>query len=178
VHLTDGEVIPTRTAIWVAGVRANPLADALGLPQTKGGRIEVGRDLTVPGHPEIFVIGDLGATPDVLPQLAPVAIQQGTHVAKSIRRRLDGRPLKPFRYFDKGTMATIGRDAAVAELPLGIKFRGRLAWVAWLFLHLMYLVGFRNRVNVFVNWAYSYITWDRGARLIVRPDRLEVDTER
>ena len=178
VHLTDGEVIPTRTAIWVAGVRANPLADALGLPQTKGGRIEIGRDLTVPGHPEIFVVGDLGATPDVLPQLAPVAIQQGTHVAKSIRRRLDGRPLKPFRYFDKGTMATIGRDAAVAELPLGIKFRGRLAWVAWLFLHLMYLVGFRNRVNVFVNWAYSYVTWDRGARLIVRPDRLAGERER
>jgi NADH dehydrogenase len=173
VHLTDGEVIPTRTAIWVAGVRANALADALGLAQTKGGRIEIGRDLTVPGHPEIFVVGDLGATPDVLPQLAPVAIQQGTHVAKSIRRRLDGRPLEPFRYFDKGTMATIGRDAAVAELPLGIRFRGRLAWVAWLFLHLMYLVGFRNRLNVFVNWAYSYITWDRGARLIVRPDRLD-----
>ena len=131
--------------------------------------------MTVPGHPEIFVIGDLAAATDgdgnVLPQLAPVAIQQGRFVARTIRRRLDGRAAKRFRYLDKGTMATIGRDAAVAELPLGLKVRGRLAWVAWLFLHLMYLVGFRNRVNVFVNWSYNYLTWDRGARLIVRADR-------
>jgi len=180
VHLTGGEVIPTRTAIWVAGVRANRLADVVGLPQTRGGRIEVGHDLTVAGHPEIFVIGDLAAAPDgtggVLPQLAPVAIQGGTYVGHTITRRLDGRRPRRFRYFDKGTMATIGRDAAVAELPHGIRFHGRLAWLAWLFLHLMYLVGFRNRANVFVNWSYNYVTWDRGARLIVRPDRLgEVD---
>jgi NADH dehydrogenase len=176
VHLTDGETIPTRTAIWVAGVRPSPLADALGLPRTRGGRIEVGPDLSVPGHPEIFVVGDLAAAPGrdaaPLPQLAPVAIQAGAHVARCIRRRLAGRPTTPFRYVDKGTMATIGRDAAVAELPFGIRFRGRLAWVAWLFLHLLYLVGFRNRLNVLVNWSWNYLTWDRGARLIVRPERL------
>jgi NADH dehydrogenase len=171
VHLKGGEAIPTSTAIWVAGVRANPLGAVLGLPMVASGRVATERDLTVTGSPEIFVIGDLAATPtrrgEVLPQLAPVAIQSGKHVAHAIRRRLRGKSPRPFHYVDKGTMATIGRNAAVAELPGHIHIRGRLAWVAWLFLHLLYLVGFRNRLNVLVNWGWNYLTYDRGARLIV-----------
>jgi NADH dehydrogenase len=171
VHLKGGESIPTSTAIWVAGVRANPLGEALGLPLAPNGRVVTNRDLTVTGWPEIFVIGDLAATPtkggEVLPQLAPVAIQSGKHVAHCIQRRLRGRKTRPFHYVDKGTMATIGRNAAVAELPFNIHIRGRLAWLAWLFLHLLYLVGFRNRLNVLVNWGWNYVTYDRGARLIV-----------
>jgi NADH dehydrogenase len=105
----------------------------------------------------------------VLPQLAPVAIQQGRHVGEQILRRIGGRPLEPFRYHDKGTMATIGRSAAVAELRGGIRFRGFLAWLAWLGLHLLYLIGFRNRLSVLLNWSWNYLTYDRGTRLIVTP---------
>jgi NADH dehydrogenase len=172
VELAGGETIPTRTPIWVAGVRAHPLADALGFAQSTGGRIVVKPDLTIADDPDTFVIGDLAAVEGrdgrPLPQLAPVAIQSGKHVARAIRRRLRGRRVGRFRYVDKGTMATIGRDAAVAELPASIRFQGRTAWVAWLVLHLMYLVGFRNRLNVLVNWSWNYLTYDRGARLIVR----------
>ena len=181
VCLRDGESIPTATPIWVAGVRANPLAEKLGLPLVANGRVVTERDLSVRGAPEIFVIGDLGAAPDrgdaILPQLAPVAIQSGRHVAHSIQRRLRGKPTRPFHYVDKGTMATIGRNAAVAELPLNIHIRGRLAWLAWLFLHLLYLVGFRNRLNVMVNWSWNYLTYDRGTRLIVPVEQaLEADS--
>ena len=172
VKLDDGTTIPTRTIVWAAGVKANPLADALGLPQTKRGEIVVGDDLTVPGRPEIFVIGDLAAARDrhglPFPQLAPVAMQQARYVARVIDRRSRGRTTKPFRYLDKGNMATIGRRSAVAELPLRIRFGGTLGWASWLGLHLLFLVGFRNRVVVFVNWAWNYLNWDRGNRVIVR----------
>ena len=127
-------------------------------------------DLRVPGRPGAWAIGDVAAATDrrgqVLPQLAPVAMQSGRHVARQIRRLLEGRPTTPFRYLDKGTMATIGRRAAVAELPGRIRLRGGLAWLAWLGLHLVTLVGPRNRASVLLNWAWNYLTWDRGPRLI------------
>lgn len=170
VTLDGDEVIATRTVIWAGGVRAQSVADSLGLSQTHGARVEAERDCSVKGRPEVFVVGDLGATPDehgsLYPQLAQPAIQQGRHVAHQIRHRLAGRPTEPFRYFDKGTMATIGRGRAVCELPNGWRFQGFVAWLAWLALHLTYLSGFRNRLNVLVDWGWGYLTYDRGARLI------------
>ena len=182
VVLAGGEEIPAHTLIWAAGVKANPLGSLLGLPTGRAGRIEVGPDLSVVGHPHVWAVGDIAASSDpehgegLLPQLAPVAMQGGGHVAEQIRRRRAGRPTVAFRYRDKGTMATIGRSHAVAELPLGIRLRGFPAWVAWLGLHLVMLAGFRNRVSVFVNWAWNWLTWDRGPRVIfgseaVRRDR-------
>ncbi|MPZ88887.1 MAG: NAD(P)/FAD-dependent oxidoreductase [Nitriliruptorales bacterium] len=174
VELSDGSHIPARTVLWAAGVRANSLADRLDVPQGRGGRIVVGPDLSVPGRPQIWVVGDLGAAKDVegqlLPQLAPVAMQGGRHVARSIRRRLEGRPTERFRYVDKGIMATIGRRAAVAQLSFGLCLTGSLAWLAWLFLHLVILIGFRNRLSVLLNWTWNYLTWDRAARLILGPN--------
>jgi NADH dehydrogenase len=171
VSLSDGSAIRARTLVWAAGVKANPLAGVLGLPQTKRGELVVKADLTVPGHPDVFVIGDLaGATTPAgtpYPQLAPVAIQAGRHVARSIVRKTKGKPTRPFRYIDKGIMATIGRRSAVAELPFGIRFGGTLGWLSWLGLHLVFLVGFRNRVVVVVNWAWNYLSWDRGNRVIL-----------
>jgi NADH dehydrogenase len=172
VVLKSGETIATHTLIWAAGVRANPLADVLDVPQGRGGRIEVGADLQIVGRPGAYAIGDVADIADwrgggKLPQLAPVAMQTGTHAARQILRRLEGQPTQAFRYRDKGTMATIGRRAAVAELRGGIKLQGFVAWVAWLGLHLIQLMGQRNRVSVFVNWAWNYLTWDRGPRLII-----------
>ncbi|HEX4818780.1 MAG TPA: NAD(P)/FAD-dependent oxidoreductase [Acidimicrobiales bacterium] len=167
VELKSGEVLASHTLVWAAGVRANPLADALGVPTGRSGRIVVGPDLRIDGHPNAYAVGDVAASlgPDgaVLPMLAPVAMQGGRHVARQIR---SGRH-KPFRYRDKGTMATIGRRAAVAELPLHVRLSGTPAWLAWLGLHLVTLVGFRNRLSVFLNWAWNYVTWDRGPRLII-----------
>ncbi len=173
IVLGDGSTLPAHTLIWAAGVRANALADALGLDQARGGRIVVGPDLMVSGHADVYAIGDIAHIADgtsALPQLAPVAMQSGRHVAAQIRRRIDGLPTVPFRYRDKGTMATIGRRAAVAELPFGIKLSGTLAWLSWLGLHLIYLVGKRNRASVLLGWAWNYFTWDRGPRLILRTD--------
>jgi NADH dehydrogenase len=171
VVLKDGSVIPTRTLIWGAGVRANPLADILGLEQGRGGRILVGDDLSVPGRPEVFVVGDLAGAGDgkggLLPQVAQPAIQEGRHAALQIGRTLNGEPRTGFRYKDKGIMATIGRNAAVTELPNGARFKGVLAWYMWLVLHLAYIVGFRSRIAVLVNWIWSYLTYDRHARIIV-----------
>jgi NADH dehydrogenase len=171
VRLHGGTVIPTRTLVWAAGVRPHPLVAALGLPVEKSGRARVGPDLRVEGRPDVFVIGDAAGARDrrgrPYPQLAPVAMQQGRHVAREIFRSLDGRRPRRFRYFDKGSMATIGRNSAVAELPLGLRFRGFIAWLMWLGLHLVYLIGFRNRTSVLLNWAWNYVTYDRGARLIV-----------
>jgi NADH dehydrogenase len=171
VVLKDGTVIPTRTLIWGAGVRANPLADVLGLEQTRGGRILVGDDLSVPGRPEVFVVGDLAGAGDgkggLLPQVAQPAIQEGKHAALQIGRTLNGEPRTGFEYKDKGIMATIGRNAAVTELPNGARFRGVLAWYMWLALHLAYIIGFRSRIAVLVNWIWSYLTYDRHARIIV-----------
>jgi NADH dehydrogenase len=174
VVLADGEVLPCRTLVWAAGVQASPLVGAFGLERGRGGRAVVAPDLSVPGRPGVWAIGDLAAAPDrhgdPLPQLAPVAMQSGRHVARQIVRLAEGRPTEPFHYRDKGTMATIGRRAAVAELPGGIRLRGGLAWAAWLGLHLVFLVGKRNRASVLLNWAWNYVTWDRGPRILLRPD--------
>jgi len=176
VELDGGEVVPAHTLIWAAGVKANPLAQALGLPTQRAGRISVAPDLSVQGHPGVWAIGDVaaiaapsrGEPAAVLPQLAPVAMQSGRHAARQVLATVEGRPTTPFHYRDKGTMATIGRSRAVAELPFGIKLKGLPAWLAWLGLHLVFLAGFRNRISVFVNWAWNWLTWDRGPRLIFR----------
>ena len=174
ITLKSGKVIPTRTIIWGAGVKASPLGAAIGLETTRGGRVVVNPDLSVPDHPEVFVIGDMAASKDaqgnLYPQLAQVAIQGGKHVVRQINHRLHNEPGQPFIYHDPGTMATIGRNAAVAQFPIGWKFTGFVAWLMWLFLHLMYLVGFRNRLNVFVNWMWNYFTYDRSPRLILGPN--------
>jgi NADH dehydrogenase len=167
------ETVPARTVLWAAGVRASPLgaaiADATGAARDRAGRLIVRPDLTIPGHPEIFVIGDLAhfahQTGEPLPGVAPVAIQQGRHVADTIRRRMRNEEPKPFRYVNKGELATIGRAAAVANFGR-LRFSGYPAWFLWLFVHLMYLVGFENRLLVFVQWAWNYVTRNRGARLI------------
>ncbi len=172
VSVVGGATIQCGTVVWAAGVKASPLADVLGFAQGRAGRITVGDDLSVPGHPEVFVIGDLADASDrrggKLPQLGPVAMQQARHVARQIVADVDGKPRRrPFRYFDKGTMATIGRNSAIAQLPGGIRLTGFLGWLSWLMLHLVELIGFRNRANVLVNWAWNYVTYDRGARLII-----------
>lgn len=174
VALKSGRVIPTRTVIWGAGVKGNPLAAAMGLDLARGGRVVVNPDLSVPGKPEVYVIGDLAASMDAQgnlhPQLAQVALQGAVHVARQIERRL-AQPGQttgaPFVYRDPGTMATIGRHAAVAQFPIGWRFTGFVAWLMWLFLHLVFLIGFRNRLNVLINWVWNYFTYDRSARLIV-----------
>jgi len=172
VHLrVDGkqEILPASTVLWGAGVRARPIASTLGVALDRMGRVIVGPDCSIPGHPEAFVIGDIAhhAGPDgnPLPGLAPVAMQQGRFVARAIAADLAGRPRGAFRYRDKGMMSTIGRSRAVAEIGR-LRFAGLLAWLAWTFVHLLFLIGFRNRLLVFVNWVYSYVTYRRGARLI------------
>ena len=168
------ETIEAATILWAAGVAASPLGAALaraaGAETDRAGRVRVAPDLTLPGHPEVFVIGDLmtlgGKGGKPLPGVAPVAMQQGRHAARTILARLAGRPgLGPFHYFDKGNMAVIGRGRAVADLGF-VRFGGYPAWLAWLFIHLMYLVQFGNRVLILVQWAWSYLTWNRSARLI------------
>ncbi len=171
VTLRSGEVLAAHTLVWAAGVKANPLAAVLGVETGRGGRIVVDPDLSIPGREGAYAIGDVALIDDprdgVLPQLAQVAIQSGKHAARQIDARLAGREPTFFRYRDKGTMATIGRRAAVAELPIGLRLKGTPAWAAWLGLHLVYLMGFRNRLSVMLNWAWNYFTWDRGPRLIV-----------
>lgn len=167
------ETVPARTVLWAAGVRASPLgkavAEATGAACDRAGRIVVQPDLTIPGYPAIFVIGDLAhcahQTGEPLPGVAPVAIQQGRYVADTIGRRLRGEATRPFHYFNRGELATIGRAAAVANFGR-LRFSGYPAWLLWLFVHLMYLVGFENRLLVFVQWAWNYVTRNRGARLI------------
>lgn len=171
VHLKSGRSIPKQTLIWAAGIRAHPLIDALQLAQTQGSRAVVEPDLSLPDHPQVFAIGDLAGSRDAQgelhPQVAPVAMQGAKHVAQQILGDLEGKPRAPFHYTDKGQMATIGRNAAVAEIGSRFHTKGFIAWIMWLFLHLILLVGFRNRLNVLVNWAWNYITYDRSARLIV-----------
>jgi NADH dehydrogenase len=161
--------LPARTVLWAAGNAASPLGASLGAPLDGVGRVEVLPDLSVPGHPEIFVIGDLAAVAQPggrdVPGVAQGAIQAGKHAARNIEATLRGAPRTPFRYRDLGDLATIGRHRAVANLPF-LRFAGTLAWVFWLFLHLMLLVGFRNRLTVLVQWAYMYWTYQRGVRLI------------
>jgi NADH:ubiquinone reductase (H+-translocating) len=155
--------------LWAAGVAASPLGKKLGTPVDRAGRVLVETDLSLPGHPEVFVIGDLASLKDehgkMLPGVAPVAIQEGKYVAKTIRRELAGQPRESFLYWDKGSLATIGRAAAVAQFGK-IHISGFVAWLSWLFIHIFFLIGFRNRVLVFIQWAWSYVTYERGARLI------------
>lgn len=173
---SGSEHIQSRTVIWAAGVRASPFGEILakraGAILDRSGHVNVDPDCSVPGHPEIFVIGDLAHFAQdgkLLPGVAQVAMQQGAYAAKLIRARLSGGTSKPFRYFDKGNLAVIGRAAAVAEIG-GMHFSGLLAWLIWLFIHLMYLVQFSNRLLVFVHWGFLYLTFDRGARLITGSD--------
>ena len=176
------EIIPTRTVLWAAGVLASPLglalAKRLGAKTDRARRVIVDPDMTVPGHPEIFVIGDLSSfthqTGKPLPGVAQPAIQQGRYVAKVIERRLRGEKMPPFRYFDKGNLATIGRGAAVADLNF-ITLAGLPAWLVWLFVHLMYIVEFKNRLLIFMQWMWLYITFDRAARLITGKNLLPLD---
>jgi len=177
------EVISTRTVLWAAGVRASSLgkalADATGCEIDRSGRLLVERDLTLKGHPEVFVIGDLAnfsrQSGRPLPGVAQVAIQQGRYAASAIRARLDGRGSSPaFHYHDRGNMATIGRAAAVVELPW-LRFSGLLAWLAWLFVHLLNIVAFQNRMLVMVQWAWSYLTFNRSARLITGDSPFPLD---
>lgn len=163
-----GDRIPARTVLWAAGVAASPLAESLGAPLDRAGRVVVEPELTVPGRPEIQVIGDLAALEqDGKPVfgVAPAAIQAGRHAAKNVMANFEGRPREKFRYADKGSLATIGRRAAVADLQ-GVRLSGFVAWMAWLFIHVVFLIGFRNRLLVMIQWAWSYVTYDRGARLI------------
>src|SRR5580700_7757517 len=157
--------------LWAAGVAASPLGKKLGVPVDRAGRVLVGPDLSIPNHPEVFVIGDLAALKDssgkLLPGVAPVAILEARFVAKLIRREIQSKsaPRPAFHYYDKGSLATIGRAAAVAQFGK-IHISGFMAWLAWLFVHILFLIGFRNRVLVFIQWAWSYFTYERGARLI------------
>jgi NADH dehydrogenase len=167
VVLNDGRRLTAGTIIWAAGVTASPLAKLLGVRLGRGGRIPVGNDLSVEGHPEVFAVGDIALTPEPLPQVAQPAIQGGRYAADAIVARLSGRTLRPFTYRDRGSMATIGRNEAVAELPFNLRFHGFIGWLMWLGLHLIELMGFRNRANVFVNWAWNYLTYDRGSRLLL-----------
>jgi NADH:ubiquinone reductase (H+-translocating) len=163
-----GERIPSRTVLWAAGVAASPLAESLGVPLDRAGRVLVEPDLTVPGHPEIYVIGDVAAVKQgdgFVPGVAPAAIQEAKHAAANIARTLAGEPRTPFRYHDKGSLATIGRAAGIADFGR-LKLSGFLAWLAWLLVHIFFLIGFRNRFIVLFEWALSYLTFQRGARLI------------
>jgi NADH dehydrogenase len=172
VRLKSGEEIKTHTVIWAAGVKANPLANVIGVPQGHGGRIKVNPDLSVPDYPEIFVVGDMGEVASdgqVLPQLGSVAMQSGDHVGRQISRRVSGEPAQPFKYWDKGFMATIGRFAAVAEFPNKMTLHGPLAYYAWLGVHLALLSGVRNRIETLWNWSWSALTHDRAARIIIQP---------
>jgi NADH dehydrogenase len=175
VTAVDGEGISfgarrleARTVLWAAGVEASPLARSLNAPLDRAGRVRVRPDLTVPGAPEVFVVGDLAALERdgrPVPGLAPGAIQEGRHAAANILRALRGEPLLPFRYRDCGTLATIGRAAAVAELG-PVRVSGWAAWLLWLFVHILWLIGFRNRFLVMFEWAWAYLRDERGARLI------------
>lgn len=168
VFLGD-ERIETRTIMWAAGVKASPAGAWLGVDADRVGRVRVGADLSVPGHPNIFVIGDtalaMGVDGEPLPGVAPVAKQQGKYVADVLRARMKARPTEPFRYRNNGSMATIGRKSAVAELG-GIKLSGFSAWLLWCLVHVYFLIGFRNRFSVALNWSWNYITFQRGSRLI------------
>jgi NADH dehydrogenase len=169
VTLSNGERISAHTVFWGAGNQASPLARSLGVPLDRAGRVIVESDLSVPGYSHIFAIGDVAAItmPDgtQVPAVAPAANQMGEHAAKGIRHDLEGTARTPFAYFNKGDLATIGRNRAVAKVGK-VTMQGTVAWLAWLFIHVLYLAGFRNRITVLVQWAYQYFTYQRGVRLI------------
>lgn len=163
-----GWTIPTNTVIWAAGNVASPLLKTLGVPLDRQGRVPVRPDCTIPEHPEVFVLGDAAAFAEAdrtLPGICPVAIQMGRYAARAIRADLDGRSRQPFRYWDKGQLAVIGRAQAVADIGR-LHFGGFVAWLLWIFIHIFFLIGFRNRVFVLIEWAWAYLTYQRGARLI------------
>ncbi len=168
VHI-GGTILPTVVTLWAAGVAASPLGKSLGAQIDRAGRVLVNPDLSLPGHPEVFVIGDLAALKDeqgkLLPGVAPTAMQEGRWAARNIARDLNHEPRRNFHYRDKGTLATIGRNAAVAQIGK-LHISGYIAWLTWLFVHIFFLIGFRNRMLVLVEWAWSYLTYERGARLI------------
>jgi NADH dehydrogenase len=187
VHSPQGEqYIESRTILWAAGVSAadftRRLSERTNAPIDRGGRIVVDGRCNLPGHPEIYVIGDAsvlnGKDGKPLPGVAPTAMQQGSYAAKSILRRLRGENVPPFRYIDKGSLAVIGRARAVAQFAGPLRFSGLVAWLLWLFIHLMYLVTFQNRLIVFIRWAFNYLTYNRGARLITGEPEREVETHR
>ena len=173
------ERIPSQVVLWAAGVAASPLGRKLGVAVDRAGRVLVQPDLSIPGHPSVFVVGDLATLPDengkMLPGVASVAIQEGNAVAETIARDLtnqpQNQPRRNFRYHDKGSLATIGRAAAVAQFGK-FELSGYFAWLAWLFIHILFLIGFRNRLIVMIQWAWSYLTYERGARLITGSDDL------
>ncbi len=175
VHLKDGD-IRARAVFWAAGNEASPLGADLDAPRDKAGRVQVEPDLSVPGHPEVFVAGDLAAVrhgeDGLVPAVAPAANQMGEHAAVNIVRTLRGEERTPFRYRNKGELATIGRYRAVANFGR-FKITGAIAWWFWLFVHIMYLAGFRNRLSVLIEWGYAFFTNQRGARLIFQPDYLD-----
>ena len=165
------ELVACHTVVWAAGVAASPLARTLGVPLDRAGRILVTPELIIPGHVDVYVIGDLAHLElqgTLVPGVAPAAMQQGRHAARNILRRTLNQPQLPFRYDDKGMLATIGRGAAVAQFG-SIKSSGYFAWLLWLFVHILFLIGFRSRILVMFQWAWSYLTFDRGARLITEP---------
>lgn len=168
------EWIATRTVLWAAGVAASPVTRTLGVPLDRAGRVIVEPDLSLPGHPEVMVVGDLASLADrggaLLPGTAPVAMQQGRAAAKTIARELAGKPRRPFRYWHKGSLATIGRAAAVADFGW-LRLSGFPAWAAWSLIHVFFLIGFRNRIIVMFEWAWAYVTSQRGTRLITYDDR-------
>jgi NADH dehydrogenase len=173
VELASGEIIHAGNILWAAGVSATPLTKKLGVELDRAGRVKVNPDLSLPGHAEIFAIGDmalvLGADGKPVPGVSPAAMQMGKHAAKIIEEEIrfgaKATPRPPFKYWDKGTMATIGRSAAVALIGK-IKLSGMMAWLAWLLIHLIFLVGFRNRTSVLFQWMYSYFSYKRSARII------------
>ncbi|MEO5818579.1 MAG: NAD(P)/FAD-dependent oxidoreductase [Gemmatimonadaceae bacterium] len=168
VRLSGDEVLRSHTVVWAAGNAASPLGASLGAPIDKVGRVLVAPDLSIPAHPEIFAIGDLVSITTegkAVPGVAPAAMQMGPHAARNVRRTIEGRERLPFRYRNKGDLATIGRHRAIADFGF-MQVTGGLAWWFWLLVHIMYLAGFRNRFSVLLEWGYSYFTYERGARLI------------
>jgi NADH dehydrogenase len=169
VLLEGAERLDARTVLWAAGVAASPVGASLGAPVDRAGRVVVQPDLSVPAHPEVFVAGDLAHFEQdgaVVPGVAPAAMQMGRHAAANVRRLLRGEATRPFRYRDKGSLATIGRNSAVAQFGRRLKLSGFVAWVAWLAVHIFFLIGFRNRLVVMFDWAVAYLTYQRHARLI------------
>lgn len=173
-YLSDGSTIRTKTLIWAAGVSGNIIPGIAADSVFKNSRYKVDEYNRITGYDNIYALGDIAAhiteaTPNGLPMLSPVAMQQGRHLARNLNSMFKGKPIKPFKYHDKGSMATIGRNRAVVDFPSGMHLKGFIAWLAWMFVHIFYIIGFRSKLVVFINWVWSYLTYDKGTRLIIRP---------